>query len=200
MAAAIERYHMGQETRIDPAPEVQEIAERLLRAYHQDLLEARFLSYFTTAAAPCTPQKCKPLMRYGFSKHIPNCPRASVDEGPDFLLLVNSEEWQVLLPTQREAKVDHFLNHLVRETTKDGGIKFVLIPHPFEDFPSVIARHGLYSHEATTMAQVMQQLSLDLDNTHTSSIDAVTISIPGAEPIAMTDAQFRAMVGREIGR
>ena len=179
---------MAQETRITLAPEVEEIAQRLIRQYHQELLECTILYCFTTAAAPCIPRKCNPELRFAYSIHLPGCPKAAVEEGPDFRLFINVEEWSYLLPGQHEPYIFHRLLHIGREATSDGGIRWVLMPHSYEDHDEVIKRFGLWSHAAKRMGQIIQP-ELDLG---TSDDDTrLTLHVPGYAPVTASIDDFR---------
>jgi hypothetical protein len=152
---------MTQDTRITPAPEVEEIAQKLIRQYHQELLECTILYRFTTAAAPCMPRKCNPELRYAYSIHLPGCPKAAVEEGPDFRLFVNTEEWDLLFAGQHEPFIDHRLEHISREQGKDSIPKFVLKPHSLEEHDATIQRFGRYSFAVKRFGQILQP-ELDL--------------------------------------
>jgi Putative phage metallopeptidase len=187
---------MAQDTIISPAPEVQEIAERLIRQYHSELLECAMGYYFITAAVPCTPRKCNPLLRYGFSIHLPGCPKAAVGEGPDYLLLVNYDDWDVLMPGQHEPFIDHRLEHLQREETKDGGIRFVLKPHSIEEHDATVKRFGRYTYAVKRFGQILQpELDLGMldEVPHASGPNTVTIS-SGDRSVTLTGDQFDAAV------
>jgi Putative phage metallopeptidase len=156
----IRRKVMAQDTRIDPAPEVQQIAEGLITKYHPELRECGLGYYFTTGATRCHPVKCNTVLRYFASTHL-GAPRAAVDEGPDYLLLVTYEDWEFLVPGQQEPFIDHRLEHLSRETTKDGGVRFVLKPHSIEEHDAVVQRFGRYSFAVKRFGQIIQP-ELDL--------------------------------------
>jgi hypothetical protein len=196
---------MAQETIMTLAPEVQEIAEELIRQYHPELLECTILYRFTTAAAPCAPKKCSPEWRYAYSLHLPGCPKAAVNEGPDFRLLINQEEWDFLMPGQHEPFIDHRLLHIERSQAKDDGIRWTIKPDGFTEFPEVLQRFGLWSHAAKKIGKIIQpELDLTLpgerdDPRRGSSIKAVTLSTPGHEPVTLTDEQWEGAVRRITG-
>jgi hypothetical protein len=185
---------MAQETQIDPAPEVENIANRLIRQYHPELLECSIAYYFTTAAAVCKPQKCNPALRYGYSTHLPGCPKAAVNEGPDFLFWVNSEEWEFLVPGQQEPFVDHRIEHIGREPAKDSGIRWILKPHSIEEMEATVQRFGRYSYAVKRFGQILQpELDLVVQESapHASDETKLTLHVPGYAPVTASVEDFR---------
>lgn len=152
---------MPDDVIITPAPELGILCETLIRQHVPELLECSILPLFTSQGVPCTPRKCNPLLRYLASPHLEGAPRAAVEEGPDFLLLVNVEEWGFLLPGQQEPFLYHRLLHIGREEKRDGGIRWVLQPHSFEEFGKVLQEYGLHNDAAKQMGRIIQP-ELDL--------------------------------------
>jgi hypothetical protein len=194
MATAIERYDMAQDTRITPAPEVEEVAQKLIRQYHQELLECSILYCFTTATAPCIPRKCNPEMRYAYSIHLPGCPKPAVEEGPDFRLFVNIEEWDALFSGQHEPFIDHRLEHISREKGKDEVPKFVLKPHSLEEFDATVQRFGRYNYAVKRFGQILQpELDLVVPEGAPRASDETKLTRhgPGYAPVTASVDDFR---------
>jgi hypothetical protein len=181
---------MTKDIVISEALEPARIAAELIPQYHAHLIDARILYLFTTQqrkkcdrARLASAQKFSDLQRYLSSLHFADGREASIFTGADFLMLVGRVEWEDLTTAQRRALVDHELSHMGRvEKITDTGVegRWAILGHDLEEFAAVIQRHGLWRQEARDMAQVMQQLSLNLD--HLAPGDApVTASIEAFE-------------------
>jgi hypothetical protein len=149
------------DTIITPAPDIAILAQVLMRADYPELLEASILYLATSAMPPCHPYKLDPLRRYLGSLHLEGAPRASVDEGPDLILLVNAEEWAYLREDQRRAYLAHRLLHIDRRAKEDGSVVWGLKPHDTEAFDLEVQQYGLHSDALQRLGQIIQP-ELDL--------------------------------------
>lgn len=84
-------------------------------------------------------------------KRASDLDRVLHDGGADFIVLLNKDAWETLLPDQRLAVLDHELTHL--EVERDGaGYKedengravTRIRKHDLEEFVEVVERHGCY--------------------------------------------------------
>ena len=60
----------------------------------------------------------------------------------EFVILLNAEEWP---GCNQVALLDHELCHAGIDPAKQGEARYYVIRHPVEEFPEVVARHGLWS-------------------------------------------------------
>jgi len=150
------------ETIITEALEPKQIAEKLIPKHHNDLERAKILFLFTSQKMRHhdrvrlgSAKKTSALLRYlssGQSK--------TVDKGADFILLFPEPEWKNLNDKQREALVDHELEHCYEKThTTKKGVRraYALRGHDLEDFTAILSRHGLWTHDHVRMAQAMAE-------------------------------------------
>ena len=148
---------MAQEVIIRPAPDVEKIAKELMSQDHDELTEAVVLYLFTSAGASCVPQKCNPKFRYFGSTHVKGTVKAEVAAGPDFIMWINEEEWEYW---EADGKlrpfVAHRVAHLGRELTADGTPRWILTPHPVEEFPSIIQRFGPWNDGLKQIRAILQ--------------------------------------------
>ena len=139
------------------APQVEELASRLINNIHKSLAEARIKYLFRTGKwelrgksihgkAEKVAAKWKYLTEY------------------DFVITISKESWDANKPEIREAILDHELTHCARgEDDKQGNPKWYIQPHTVEDFIAVIQRHGLWTSGLQNMVkanQEFEQLSL----------------------------------------
>lgn len=115
------------------APEVEEIAGRLIPALHPHLEEAAIQYIFRHGAelhahgaeAMAVARRCTGLLEY-FSR-------------ADFIIEVSSDWWESLSDEQRVALVDHELCHCI-----EGKKGWEIRPHDIEEFAEIVDRHGLW--------------------------------------------------------
>ena len=145
------------------ALDAERIASPLIERHHRHLLGARVLFLFTNKQRTKgekvvlgTAQKMAPLQKYLSSALDPDTGMPSVDEGYDFLILLDSNEWATLNAKQRTALVDHELMHC----WVDAEGAFKLRAHDVEEFADIIARHGLWKSDVQTFGEVIRQMRL----------------------------------------
>jgi len=121
------------------APEVLEMAAKLISDIHTHLAEAKIKYLFRT---------CKWELRgktiYGRAEKVSSKWRHLT--GFDFVVTINRDIWFANKPETREAILDHQLMHCARgEDDKQGNPKWYIQDHDFNDFVSVVRRHGLWT-------------------------------------------------------
>lgn len=145
------------------APEVLELAARLIDNIHGHLAEARIKYLFRTGKWE---QRGKTI--YGRAEKVSAKWKYLTDY--DFVVTINRDIWFANKTDIREAILDHELTHCARgEDDKQGNPKWYIQPHTVEDFVNIIQRHGLWTAGLQNMVKAnseYEQLSL-LNNTGT---------------------------------
>lgn len=188
---------MAKEVIIKPADEIEVIANSLIREFHPELTECCLLYYVTTAPTKCSPQKCNPVVRYGYSRHLRGVEKAEVASGPDFIVWVNDLLWEFQVTRGKQRPfVDHLLEHIAKEVDGEGISRFVLKPHSLEEHAEVLQRFGPWSDEAKQVRDILQR-ELDLGE---SEETRMTLRVPGYAPItASMDELQRATAAIKRG-
>jgi hypothetical protein len=82
----------------------------------------------------------------------------------DFLITINMEEWNSMLPPMREALIDHELEHCCRgDDDKQGNPTWYTQGHDVEDFAAVIRRHGLWSDGLRRFEAAAKQVEMSFE-------------------------------------
>jgi putative metallopeptidase len=130
-----------------PAPEVEDVARRLIDDYHTHLTSVRIDYVFTTEQL-----KEKGKVVWGRAKKVTglNAWLASEDKLRDavepeefFVMEIHRATWLQLDEKSRRALVDHELCHFWIEETG----KLSILGHDLEEFNAVVRRHGLWQVE-----------------------------------------------------
>jgi hypothetical protein len=158
---------MPKEIVIRQAHEAAKMAEELIPKFHLHLLDARLLFLFTTQERKkCNRVRLGSAAKLSALQRYLSSNKTSVEEGFDFLILIDQQQWAVLTHDQRVALIDHELCHCGRvETAKSDGTiegRFVLLAHEIEEFYGVVQRHGLWRRELEVVSGIMKQLDLPL--------------------------------------
>jgi hypothetical protein len=139
------------------APEVQELAARLISDIHTHLAEAGIKYLFRTGKWEL---RGKTIL--GKAEKVSN--KWKHLTGYDFIVTINRDTWFANKPEIREAILDHELTHCARgEDDKQGNPKWYIQDHDLTDFVSIVRRHGLWT---TTLQNIVkakeeyEQLSL----------------------------------------
>ncbi|HXI96161.1 MAG TPA: putative metallopeptidase [Candidatus Acidoferrum sp.] len=163
------------------ASEAHEIARQLIGEHHQHLSEAQILYIFTDQRR----RRCD-RVRLGSAAKLSSLQRFlasgldGVEQGPDFVILIDETAWLVLPPAARVALVDHELCHCAlfvkdesqrpafwrrfdqRTDTYDESehdYRWGLRGHDIEEFGEVLYRHGFWKpdeHERYVKAVALQ--------------------------------------------
>lgn len=121
-----------------PAPEVKDIAGKLIGLYHDPLLNEDIEYVFRSEAS-----SSKGKVVLGKARKVTGLPAylSRTSEEPFFLMEIALDTWENLSADQKEALVDHELCHF--GITEDGR-RFIL-PHDLEEFAAIVERHGLWN-------------------------------------------------------
>lgn len=148
------------------AHEIRTLAEGLIGAHHVHLAEAHMLYVFTDQKR----KRCD-RVRVGSAAKLSSLQRFlasgldSVEDGPDFIILIDSKFWQVVTLQVRSALIDHELCHCALFVNNSNPAKWRRIHagenpddfadrrwglrgHDIEEFGEVLARHGFWKPEA----------------------------------------------------
>jgi hypothetical protein len=138
------RRNMGvkppkEKAELKDAPEVQELAARLIDNIHGHLAEARIKYLFRTGK-----WELKGRIIYGKAEKV--AAKWKHLTGYDFVVTINRDIWFANKPELRQALLDHELMHCARgEDDKQGNPKWYIQLHSVEDFVGIIQRHGLWT-------------------------------------------------------
>lgn len=175
--------------KFEKAPEVQEVAERLIPQYHDHLVDAKigyFKRYGTWTSQGLTVN----------GKAVKVSSRDKFIHGLDFLIIVNADEWQQGTPEWRAALVDHELCHCQRAVDaegeyaehEDGSPVWTIGGHAVEEFPEVAHRHGPWNPALKRLAKILKRHTFEdqatLDDYDESGQIAAGPAVPvdAAEP------------------
>lgn len=144
-----------------PAPEVAEVAERLIASVPEHgplrFVDLRFV-YTPKTWKVARREKAGSARRLtGFEAHM-----AGWEPGdkPIGVVKIAWSAWEVASPAGREALVDHELSHFLVEV-EDGEAKLHIVGHDVEEFTGVVERHGLWSADLPRFAAAVgEQLRL----------------------------------------
>jgi predicted metallopeptidase len=149
------------------APEVEEIAEKLIAEHHPHLADVKIRYVFRDEAAKSRGRTVLGKARKisGLNAHLVGLVgRNHVDGEVDFFVIeVASDTWRQLDDKQRVALVDHELCHLNIEEPEDAtkDRKLVLRGHDLEEFTEIVQRHGLWKPDVDEFARAVGQLTID---------------------------------------
>lgn len=138
---------MREEPTLREAPEVEEIARRLIPLHHHHLEDASIRYLFRDPARTSRGMTVwgRAVLADEYLAHFADA---------DFVLEVGEDVWHELDEARREALVDHELLHMALSPRGDWTIR----PHDVEEFEDIAARHGAWRNSlrdlvaATTMA------------------------------------------------
>lgn len=161
-------------TRWIEAPEVKDIADRLIPRYHSHLMswatEIRYVfrneaqvskgktvwgKAHKITALPCYLATNAP----GDANAFDDVPAPPADM---FVLEIAADIWTHLTERQREALVDHELTHFTIEMDDNVGLVRGLKAHDVEEFRSIAERHGAWKPDLAEFAEALQ-LNLNVD-------------------------------------
>lgn len=142
------------------APDVEEIADRIIPEWHPHLEEAVITYLFRVSKSSWASQGRTKL---GAAKKLSTEAR-HLSGDFDAEVVVDSFHWNLLDENQREALVDHELCHLVVATDADGQElcrpdgrpRLTIRGHDVEAFADEIRRHGLWRDDLVVAARAVQ--------------------------------------------
>lgn len=192
---------------IQPCPAAEQLANALITETHTDLAGARILWLTTTGKVACKPKVLNPFERY-LSSALDGADDPDVDEGYDVVATLNDQDWLLAGRARKQAAmIDHILSHLERVPSdeEDSSLAWRIIKHPIEEFPGVVARHGLWTDTLVAFgATVSRQLPLPVgegtapdeeDGPPDEEDDAAEGDPSPATPVGQTNGR-----GRRAGR
>lgn len=150
-------------TQYIPAPDVKEIAEKLIKEHHPDIAEFRMEFVFVDK----TPNKGGKEV-WGTMRKVSALPAylAADDKDqadgytePFFVMVISKPIWENLPDDKKVALVDHELCHAGVKTDKDGNPKPHIIPHDLEEFTAIVKRHGLWRDDVKEFLEVAKKKS-----------------------------------------
>ena len=128
------------------APEVQELAAKLINDHHSHLTEARIVYLFRNGKWA---KKGKTML--GQAKLAAEDARFIGQY--DFVVIINMIAWNNASAAVREALVDHELSHCECETDRAGNKKWNIADHDVQEFVSIVRRHGLWADDLARLAK-----------------------------------------------
>lgn len=121
------------------ADEVEEIVGQYLK-YHPELIGARIACIFKEKAS-----KSDGIPILGKISKISPRDKVIMAEPYDYRIVIGADAWQELNNAQKEAWVDHLMEHAYgEEDDKTGEMKWKMRKPEIECFPCIIARHGIH--------------------------------------------------------
>lgn len=149
------------------APEVRDIAEKLIQDYHKDLLGHR-VEYIwrekaVVRAGKVTLGKAKKIS--GLNAFLASGePLAGDDDDQSFFVIeIARDAWGGLTEEEKIALIDHELEHCIVDEEGKTSIQ----PHDLEDFLVVYRRHGAWSEALQRFAvakgkdETLSEMSFD---------------------------------------
>lgn len=136
--------------------ELIDIANDLIENYHGHLIEAKIKYLFRTGN-----WETKKRETWGQAKKIGK--EVNFLTGYDFLITIHKDVWEQLNKSEREALLDHELQHCFAGTDKAGNKIWGVEGHDVEDFYAVIRRHGLWSKPLKKLEQTLNQIELKFE-------------------------------------
>ncbi len=144
------------------APQVAEIAKRLIPAYHPHLVEANIAYVFRKGEWASKGDVV-------YAKAVKVSARDAYLHGCDFLLIVNEDHWPNMTPEQHDALIDHELCHCARAIdangelaeNEDGSPKWAIVNHDVEEFRDVLARHGAWNGRLKAFAKTAKRIKVE---------------------------------------
>jgi predicted metallopeptidase len=135
------------------AEEVEEIAQKLIKEYHQHLRDAHMCYFFRKPAAKSAGQVVP-----GRASKVSGKYKAMT--GYDFVIEISESHFNEMNENKKKALIDHELSHCYIDL--EGNIK--TINHDFEGFNGVLRRHGFWAGDLEAMGETAQQLKLPFEN------------------------------------
>ena len=121
------------------ATEVEEIVESY-RKYHAELIGARIACIFKEKAST---SDGIPIV--GKISKVPERDKILMTEPYDYRIEVGADAWQELNNAQKDAWIDHLMEHAYgEESDQTGDMAWKLRKAEISCFPSIIARHGIH--------------------------------------------------------
>jgi hypothetical protein len=148
------------------APEVKEIADRLIPEHHQEIElwmdEIRYVFRDKAAKSKGRVVLGKAHKLGGMACYLIHSAPGDLNEfgdqaGDMFVVEIAEDAWETLTMRQKEALVDHELAHLsISINEEDGSIQRNIRGHSVEEFTEIIQRHGAWKPDLMEFAEALQ--------------------------------------------
>lgn len=141
-------------SKFENAPEVQEVANKLIGQFHSHLVEAKIRYLFRTGD-----WVSKGMPVYGQAQKCSD--KDKFLTGYDFIITIAKEYWDEMSPDEKKANVDHQLLHCGRGASDyQGNPTWVKNEHDFEGFVTEVKRHGFWTEELKRFDIQYRQLTM----------------------------------------
>lgn len=134
----------------DLSEDLQDIGNDLIRKYHPSLATASIAYLFVNKEI-----KHKGKLVGGQARTCSKLVKAISTY--DFVIVISYPTWQKLEERQRLALLDHELEHCFVSETDEGDIKYSILPHDYEEFSSILDRHGLWNGGLEALGAVVKK-------------------------------------------
>lgn len=148
----------------EEAPEVKELAERIIDEYHPHLVDAKdLIGYYYRKGTPAVDWAGKAKKCTAFERHA---------TGYLLFVFIDADAWQYYKDEQRVALVDHELCHFSRSFTvtidpktlkeekswdpADEPESWSIRDHDVEEFSDIVKRHGLWETGIERFAEAVR--------------------------------------------
>ncbi len=145
---------MAKELTFWRADETQQIAESLIRSFHEHLAGESIVYVFRSKAATRNSREIWAKTRKVAGVNAWLACRESLDptqpEAPTFFLIeIAHDIWLTLRGPQRIALIDHELSHIAPDLSLRG--------HDVEEFGAIVARHGSWTKSLEMFKEASKQ-------------------------------------------
>lgn len=167
----------------DASDEVVALAKKLIEDHHGHLIEANIKYLFRTGN-----WEVKKRDTWGQAKKVSK--ETNFLTGYDFIILLHQDVWAQLTPDDKEALLDHELQHCSAGIDSDGNNVWYIQGHDFEDFLAIIRRHGLWT-------PALKKIETALEMRNQIELDFSAPAPPAEDPLAIVAAEESpAITGR----
>lgn len=143
------------------APEVAQIAKKVIADWHHDLLNVPVLYMMVDDMKTRNKTVLAKIKKMSALEQA-----LTWDENEhnyELMVIVNETTWLAMSESQRVALLDHEFCHVEMEEKEDGSRKLAMVGHDVEEFAAVIKRHGLWKHDLEEFGDTLRQLDLFAD-------------------------------------
>lgn len=139
--------------RYDRAESVEEIARKLIREYHTELVNTKIAYLFKNR-----PIKARGRGVIAFVSKCSGIVKALSEI--DVVMIISYPAFQPLSEAYKLAVIDHELTHLIVEESPAGDPRVRMLAHDVEEFSAIIERHGLYQEDLVRLGRVIQTVTV----------------------------------------
>lgn len=128
--------------------EVLTLAEELINAHHEDLIDVEIA--FLMRTPPATSGGAEV---WGKSSKANAKMRALSGKDIEFVIELSADKWDEIDHFQKRALVDHELCHCTMEVDDDGEVHYKIRAHDVEEFDAIARRHGKWNDGLKSFAE-----------------------------------------------